>query len=409
MKRLYAALAAIVVSAGIALGAVSITPFTGPQDPSQLFFYLNTLIQALNGPSFQPSVQTFANFRNVLDNGAIAIYQRGTVGTTITTCGTTTIPQTAYGADRWGCNANVTSGAGRMEVVSSTPSPPTGYQQVETLYRTSGSLAQPICAMQEVPGALSTALQGQNVVFSVNIAALAALVADNGGTANMYIFTGTGSDQGFGSFTASPAITPAWTTIATTGSFSVTGLTTSFARFQGTAVIPTATTEIAVAICFTPSTAVSGGTTDGIAFVGAQLEQGTVASSFEFKPAAWDQAAANRYFVAIPESATSGAVQSPAGNGATTTTCSLFIPFPGTMRAAPTFAAYGTALSTSTWTITHVATATALATTYLVVDGANTPTGGSLTATVASGLTAGQTCVLTSAAGGSILGFSADY
>jgi len=78
---------------------------------------------------------------------------------------------------------------------------------------------------------------------------------------------------------------------------------------------------------------------------------------------------------------------------------------------APTFTAYGASLSTSTWTITHVVTATALATTYLVTQASagNTINSAGMTATVASGLTVGQTCVLTSANGTSVLTWSADF
>ncbi len=407
LRNIFATVAAVAVTAAVAY-ATSIPLITGPQDVSNLNNTLNGLINSINTAVTPQTMASFTSGRNVLDNGNMAIYQRGTVGTTITTCGTTTIPQTAYGADRWGCNANAAAGAGRMKVVTTGPVPPAGFTASEQLYRTSGVSPQPTCAMQEIDTIKSTALAGQSVTFSVYEQPLAGMVADNGGAFNLYIFTGTGAEEGFGTFTATTAITPAWTGIATTGSFSFTNAAAAWSRVSGSAVIPATTTEIAVAICFTP-TASGAGVTDGLAFTGAQLEvsQG-VASSYEFKSAASEIAAAYRYFYSITEAAAT-VVQSPSGNGASTTTCTLNIPFPMQMRAAPTFVAWGTALGATTWTVSHVVTASALATPFLAVLGANTPTGGSLTATTAAVLTTGQTCVLTGAGGGSIIGFSADY
>jgi hypothetical protein len=62
--------------------------------------------------------------------------------------------------------------------------------------------------------------------------------------------------------------------------------------------------------------------------------------------------------------------------------------------------------------VVHVVTSTVLATTYLVVNVANTPLQLNLTATVASGLTAGQTCVLAGQQGSAAVGViqaSADF
>jgi hypothetical protein len=407
MKRFLASLAAVVVTASLALGA-TIPLFSGPQEVSQLFSYLNTLIQSINAQTTPQYVATFTNYRNVLDNGDMSLNQRGSA---TVTCSNSTPTSITYGLDRWGCTTNVTTNAqGRSAVTTSTPTPPTGFTQSNTIWRNSSTAVQPICAMQEIGTVSSTALAGQSVVLSVQEQPLAGLVADNGGAFNTYIFTGTGTDQGFSSFTAAPAITPAWTGIATTGSFSFTNAASAWGTYYGSAVIPAATKEIAVAICFTP-TATGAGATDGLAFVAFQLEQSSsgLPSSYEHKQPGYEMVNALRYYYNITESATSGTQQSAAGNGATTTTCQIYFPFPMLMRAAPTFTSV--ALTTSTFTITHVATATALASTFANVLGANTPSGGSLTMTVASGLTAGQTCVLTSAAAATPgqLTWSADY
>jgi hypothetical protein len=407
MKRFLFGLAALVVATAAYAAYTPIPLLTTPatNEASQINSTLNGIINSLNANINPATFAQLATPRNLLDNGQMQVAQRGTG--TVTCAQAAAITSAAYTADRWGCSGNVTSGAGNAAVATATPTPPAGYTQEVKLWRASAALTQPLCLIQEVPTAASVAASGQVVTLSANIAGLAGLVADNGGVVNMTVITGTTADEGFGTMTASPAITPAWTGLATVATQAFT-VTTTFSRVSMNAQIGATAKEVGVLICFTP-TATGAGATDGFAVTGTQLEIGNTPSAFEFHSIQQDTAIAQRYFFTITESATSGAQQSASGQGATTTTCQLYFPFPVTMRAAPTFYALGTALSTGTWTITHVATATALATTYLVVLGANTPNAGSLTGTVASGLTAGQTCALTSANGGSILAWSADF
>jgi hypothetical protein len=213
MKRIAYALTGLVLTAVLAFAAnapTSIPLFTGPQDPSQLFSYLNSLVQSINGLSTANQSLSFANPRNYVDNGQMQVQQRGT-GTR--TCGTTTIPTTAYAADRWGCNVNVTSGAGTLQVITTNlPTSPT-FNAAMVFYRTSGTLAQPQCVMQEIPTNRVIPLQGSAVTLSSYIQGLAAMLAEST-TVNAYLFTGTGTDEGLQSFTASPAVTPAFTGIA---------------------------------------------------------------------------------------------------------------------------------------------------------------------------------------------------
>jgi len=286
-------LLALLMLLPLAASATSLPYFTGPQDPALLQFYLNTLVTEVN--ALGPTQSDFAVPSNFLDNGAMAVDIRGTG---IITCGTTTAPETAYSADRWTCNANVTSGAGRMQVTTTTPAPPLGFQNSERLYRTSGALTQPVCSWQEIPSGRSTQLAGQVAIFSTYAQALAGLAADNGNVINLVVVTGTGTDEGLQSFTASPAITPAFTGVATSLNQAFT-ITTAWQRYSTTVQIPIGTTEIAVAECFTP-TATGAGTTDGFAFTGVQLEAAigiqTQPSAFKFQPFHVELAAANRYF-----------------------------------------------------------------------------------------------------------------
>lgn len=365
---LAAALASPVISAS--LSQLSSSP--NYSEASQIVPTINGVISSINSGITPQSMGAFNSPRNVLDNGAMAVTQRGTG---IQTGGTTSVPSTAYSADRWGCYANVTSGASRCQVTTSVPTPPTGFQNSQRLYRTSGALTQPVCMIQEVPTSRSTSLAGQSVIFSIYGQALAGLSADNANAANLYIFTGTGADEGLGTMTASPAITPAWTGIATTGSKAIT-LTTSWARYNsGVVAIPLGTTEIGVAVCFTP-TATGAGTTDGLAFTGAQLEMvganSTSPSTFEFRTYADDLYQAQRYYYQITESATVIGVRATCIMS-TTSIANCLIRFPNTMRIAPTMT-YATGFQASATTASSSATAcTALTTTATLTGNAATP------------------------------------
>jgi hypothetical protein len=341
--------------------------------------------------------------RNYLDNGSLNVQQRGT-GTI--TCGTTSgVPSSAYGPDRWGCDANVASGAGRTAIVTTASLLPAGFASVNTVFRTSGALTQPICQIQEVPTAKATALQGKTVTFSFYAAALAGLSADNGNLITASIITGTGSDQGLGTMTASPAITPAWTGVASPVSQQVITITTTPTRYSVTGVIGSAVTEAAVAVCFTP-TATGAGATDGFADTGLQLEVAPSASPYEFHDIALDTATAQRYAYALPEGA-SGVAQFNA-NVISATVCEAVYQFPVQMRAAPTLSQIGTAITSGTTYKANSSTAGLTNISAMATKVANTVNAASINFTSAA-MTAGQACTVEGLAGGAIPLWSADF
>lgn len=402
MKRFLFALAGLVSTVAIA-AAASIPLISGPQDPSQLNATINTLIQQINSLITPQTMANFATPRNLLDNGQMQVQQRGTA--TRTCAQNAGITTAAYAADRWACSVNVASGAGTLQVITSNlPASPV-FNAGMVFYRTSGVLTQPQCVMQEIPTATITPLQGSSVTLSVYIQGLANMLAEST-TVNAYLFTGTGSDEGLGSVTASPAITPAWTGIASSQTAAFT-ITSSWARYSTTFSVGSTVTEAAVALCWTPTAGGTAGTTDGFRFTGVQLEQGNAASAFEFRRLGEELAIAQRYLNILTEPA--AGVQVPVtGNSTSATAAAMAYSFPVTMRVAPTFTALGTALSTSTWTNKCGNVNNALATTFVVTATANTVSGASLTVT-SSGSTIGFGCVLTGAGGGSILSWSADF
>lgn len=283
-------------------------------------------------PSSTLAGMTFNSPRNLLGNGALNITTMN--GTSTVTCATTSALTTAaLSADRWGCDANVTSGVGRTAIVTSSPSPPTGFSNVMKIWRLSGALTQPVCVLQEVPSTISTALAGQTVTLSAYVAALAGLSADNGNQAQLVIISGTGTDEGLSAgWTASPAITPAWTGIKTLVNTTI-NVSTTFGRYQTSALVPASATEVGVMLCFTP-TASGAGATDGFAFTGAQLERSNVMSLFEQHQKAFDAADALQYFYKITEGAV-GSVRAP-GFASTTSLAEALLQFPVPMYKAPT-------------------------------------------------------------------------
>jgi hypothetical protein len=201
MARMKLAFVLLIASALIAASAfaASIPLVPGPLDPGNALGNENALIQLLNqNVATDPGVIIP---KNVLDNSAFLIAQRGTGAAT---CGTTSgMPSTAYGPDRWACDVNEATGAGQLTQISSSPTPPLGALYAATLVRNSGSLTNPQCLIQEVPALNVVPLQGQTVDFSVYLQALAGLAADNGNQANLYVFAGTTADQGLGTMTTS--------------------------------------------------------------------------------------------------------------------------------------------------------------------------------------------------------------
>lgn len=349
------------------------------------------------------------------------LYQRGTTGSSVTTA------ITYGGPDRWA----YWSGASTAMTVSQTTTagdiPVNGtFKSGFKMARTSGQTGVvQMCMMQVLESANSYALSGQTAEIDFHATAGTNFSAANS-QMTVYLITGTGTDQSAATaafnLNAGGGGSSLWTGQVNTG-VAVT-LNTASNRYTVAIPSPAGTTQVAVALCYTPVG--TAGTNDYIAFSGIQLTTNaalktiagtagaalnpndTRAKAFSRRIQPLETLFQQRYFQAISEPAASISV-APSGQGASTTTCILSIPLPVTMRAAPTFAAGGTALSASTWTVTHVVTNTALSTPFLAATtGGSTVNSLNLTATVASGLTAGQTCTLTGATGGSILQASAE-
>lgn len=354
-------------------------------------------------------IQLLSNFsgtpRNYLDNGSLNIQQRGTG--TVTCAAAAAITSAAYGPDRWGCSANVTSGAGRQAIVTTAALLPAGFAAVDTLWRNSGSLAQPVCVHQEIPTLESTALAGKTVALSFYSAALAGLLADNQNQITASIYYGTGSDQGYGTMTASPAITPAWTGIAFSVNQQTVAISTTPTRYSVTGTLPATATEVGVALCFTPTTSTSGGVTDGFAFVGAQLEIAPSPSAYEFHTVQADLAKAQRYFYRVTESATSATMRGTCSN-LTSSISNCIVPFPVPMAKVPTMT-YATGFGIAVAAQTSMTACTANATSTTATSAAGTLSVLMSCANAAAGGALGTVTTWGDAGGTGTISASADF
>lgn len=367
--------------------AASVPTVTGAQDPSQLQAVVNGVVNSINNGI--PGYSDVNADQNYLDNGAMLVNQRGAaerVG------GTTSGPTDAeYGPDRWAVDTNVTSGAGYSNEVTSasgvTFAP--GFTNMVSVYRKTGALTQPVCLEQEIKSSVFSELAGRSAILSAYIAKNAG--AASAATAKFYLWTGTGTDEGLGvlrgavGMTASTALTPALTGLATAGSYTTPALTVTATRYSS-APIPVASTatEGVFAICFTPG-AETAGTTDGILVTGAQLEgaapKQTTAGNFNRVPYSTDLARAQRYFAEWSDSPaatfTLPGTCTEVSSGATAA-CTLMLPQPQDLAAPVDAVATATSFG-----MTKVADGTAEAcTTLAVVSSSNNPQSVKLTCAV---------------------------
>jgi hypothetical protein len=276
-----------------------------------------------------------AGFRNYIINGDFKIWQRGTTYALTTTVG-------AYGtADRWGADMQV-SAAG---IANQTTSPPTGFKYAMKLGRTSASaLAEYIQIGQVIESTHAISLAGQTVTLSMWLKAGANF---SGSSFNLNICYGTGTDEGLSSMQNS-----AWTGFNNSFNSAVSP-TTSWVRYTYTVTIPTTATEIGINLYYL--TAGTAGVDDNIYIAGVQLEPGSIATPYEFRPFGVELGLCQRYYRKSFPYATA-----PAQNaGVAGAVCiknpialgdpAEFIPFDPPMRAAPTVTTYNPSATNANW------------------------------------------------------------
>ena len=258
-----------------------------------------TLLNLTGGFVSQSLVAPPVTYRNLLDNGAFNVYQRGT--TAVTGVNTTA----TYHADRWAGFSNNASAS--VTLSNATINLPLGFSNAEQLQRANGNTqVTPLYLAQEIPTTDVIALQGQSVCLSAYALAGANFSAASS-KLTVQVITGTGTDQGLAALIAGT-----WTGQATTLSDSSQSLQTYVQRFTPSSwcfTMPATATEAAVEVGFTPTG--TAGAADLIQVTGLQFEEmpvlpgvGNLAvqSVFEQRPVGFETVKAQRYFFQLNES-----------------------------------------------------------------------------------------------------------
>ena len=392
-RKILAAFAAILVTAAISYGASIplLTNTSGCSESSQLLSCINQLIRSINTNITSNSVASVSTPRNYLDNGGMAVTQR-LLSSADTICAVNAAPTSlTFAADRWACQRNIAVADGHFQVITAAPAPPTGFVASTKIWRAANVLTQPVCLQQAIPLSDSTQLASKQVMLSAYVQPLGAGAALNNVT--LQIITGTGAvEQGLlVAPTASPALTPAWTGIATNGATAFATTNGAWNRYNTAPVaLPAATTQVGVEICYTPNnTNQAAGATDGVAITGVQLEVvspgATTPGPFEFRRFQDELRAAQRYYwqLADNQAATFRIAGFCQGTiTATAAECVLFNPV--RMRAAPTVVVL---TATSFGVRTGAATATPCTALAIIGSTSTLDTAGALTCTSAAGST----------------------
>jgi len=320
-------------------------------------------------------------FRNVLINGDFKVWQRGT-SITVTT-------GSPYTADRW-C---VTPGGTANFSASRQTASLDGFQYCLRLQRTAANtntsalyLSQPVETVTSIP------LANKQVSFSFYARAGANFSAASS-VLNVRLVTGTGTDGNYLAATLTGQAIPLDTTAT---------LTTSFQRFTYSVFVPSGVNQVQPVFFYTPVG--TAGAADYFDVTGVQLEQNYSSTPFEQRPIGAETALCQRYYYRRKATAT-GFVLSSGGQCYATTGIVVHLPFPVTMRIAPTAVEQtGTAADYKVWN----AGASGINLNTVPIFNNSSTEQGTIEATVASGLVAGNSTTLLSTSSAAYLGWSAE-
>ena len=268
-------------------------------------------------------------FRNRIINGAMGIWQRGTTYALTNS--------NAYGSvDRWSFLQSTTANGVANQVASGL----TGFQYALKLGRNNGATTTGAVQMtQVVETSNSIDLAGNSVTISFWAKAGANFSASSSNL-GIYVATGTGTDQSSSSF-----IVSGWTgnsaILNTTQS-----ITTTWTRYSFTASVSSTATQIGVNLYYTPVG--TAGADDNVYITGVQLEKGSTATSFDYRPYGTELQLCQRYYqkytsIAAGDGICFGGYGFPQSSSIYRLPGSFPIPFRGT----PTFSYSNLSVSTS--------------------------------------------------------------
>ena len=262
--------------------------------------------------STQNTAATGFGFKNMLFNGAMQIWQRGT-----SAAGS----YPTYLADRWMNYRSTTGSTYSRQATSDTTNLP-NIQYCQRIQRDSGNTSvAPLYISQSLETNNSITAAGSSVTISFYARAGATFSAASGNMSVEVVY-GTGTDQN-----VIAGFTGQTNAVSTTKT-----LTTTWQRFTATGNIPATATQLAVNLYYTPVG--TAGATDYMEITGVQLEKGSTATSFDCRPYGTELALCQRYLpVLYCENGTYLTTTFPYS---TTTSGPVIFKMPTTTRVPPT-------------------------------------------------------------------------
>jgi hypothetical protein len=303
-------------------GAAPITFLTNSTERMRIDSAGNLLVGAASSSTLPTGYVSAANtfgFKNRIINGDGAIYQRASAAALTTTA-------SYLSCDRWFAVQNTTA-AGTFGV--SATGIGTGYRNQMAIGRNNAATSTGlIYAGQIIESTNVLDLAGSSVTLSF-VARAGANFSASGSLINVEIWSGTGTDQGLSSLQAGN-----WTTQTQFVNQSQ-AITTTNTRYTFTGTVPSGAKELAIYIRYTPVG--TAGADDNLYFTNVQLEKGTVASSFDFRPYSTELQLCQRYYAKAVKGSYPGSFAAYAFSTASFTAS---LQFPITMRATPTLTYY---------------------------------------------------------------------
>lgn len=213
----------------------------------------------------------YCGFKNKIINGGMSIWQRGTSFTVGASSYT-------YTVDRF-----KTFSANTATTVSRNTSVPAGFQYSLQIQRPAANTGtSSLSSVQMIESSNCFDLAGQSITLSFWAKAGANY---SGGNLTVQALSGTVADQ-----TGDPY---SWTGLSAFIN-TTQAITTTWTRYSFTATVSASALEIASSIAFTPTG--TAGADDSLYITGVQLEKGSTATSFDYRPYGTELALCQRYY-----------------------------------------------------------------------------------------------------------------
>ena len=333
-------------------------------------------------------------FKNRIINGAMVIDQRNAGASVTPTNG-------SYGLDRWGFNATTASKFTAQQNAASV-TPPTGFRSYLGVTSSSAYsvLSSDIFSIYQVIEGYNAADLAWGTSSAATITISFWVRSSLTGTFGGALRNGAGDRAYPFTYTISSASTWEQKSVTIAGDTSGTWLTTngsgiqlSFGLGGGSTYSGTAGAWTSAGNYITATGATSVVGTNGATFyvTGVQLEKGSTATSFDYRPYGTELALCQRYFIAFTNTVFGGTNNRIAtGSGASATVVRFGFPFPVAMRSAPSVTMSGTPRAEA---------GSAISITSASSTGMNTY-GAGIDCSAASGLTAGTAYSMDTGSGG---------